>query len=62
MTAQPRTRVRIKARPENIGYIYGSLKDRADAGMRDVQVYFPLPEKITAKSLYALDELEEIEP
>ena len=59
MTVQVKTNVRIKARPENTGYIYGSLKDRADAGMRDVQIYFPLPET-TAKSVYALDEVEEI--
>lgn len=61
MTVQNRTNVKIKDQPNSTGFIYGSLDTRRAAGLRGVQVYFPLPYGGERRSTYDIDELEEIE-
>ena len=53
------TPVRIKARPDSQGYIYGTIEERRKAGAKCVLVYFELP-SVSPRSLYELDELEEV--
>ncbi len=58
---QKRTKVRIKARPESTGFIYGRLQDRVDAGLRYVVVHTPLPDgRMEGRAQYEVDEVEEV--
>lgn len=57
---RPKTAVRVKARPNSRGFIYGTLEDRRKLDISWVVVHFHLPHGVEATSQYEIEELEEV--